>query len=762
MSGQKSYETKFMMKKILLLLSCTAFISFGQDLYDIDNITVFEIEFAETNWDEILDTYYANDLDEKLVGTVTINGNTYDSVGVKYKGNSSYSETNAKNPLNIDLDYLYDQKFQGYKTFKLSNVFRDPSGVREVLGYEIARNYMDVPLSNYAKVYVNGTYLGLYTSSEGINGDYIERRLYGDKDNTRVKCNPDYGSGGSPNLKYMGLDSSLYYTSYEVKSDYGWGDLVELCQVLFNDVNSVDTILDIDRALWMLAYNNVFSNLDSYTGPLRQNYYLLQDDNRRMCPIIWDLNQDFGSFSMVDGFGGGSGPPSITDLTEMDPYLREGDTDWPLIQQLFTVPRYRKMYMAHFRTLYEENLEDGSYYTRAQELQDIIDAEVSSDPNYFYSYAEFVMNLDDQVGSPGPGGGQTYGVAQVLDGRKTYLSTYPDLSLTQPTITPIDPSPLMAYAGDMITFTATIINVDYAYLGWRDYKGDVFSKVDMFDDGLHGDGAAGDDVWGAQITIGASDIQYYFYAENADASIFSPVRAEHEFYNLTLSQEVVINEIMPRNWNTASDQDNEYDDWVELYNNTASEVDLSGYHLSDDPLNPGMWTFPNGATIAANDYLIVWLDKDTLQVGLHANFKLSGGGETVVFSDNMLNPINEVTYPEIEYSSTFGRYPNGTGPFIRMIPTYNSENSYSSIGIEEEVVQLGDVILYPNPVVDQLTIAVDDIEEPLDFQIYDLQGKMITNGIIQSRTDLDLSSWESGLYLVHFPKLNQSHKIIKR
>ena len=36
----------------------------------------------------------------------------------------------------------------------------------------------------------------------------------------------------SPNLEFLGTDSSLYYNSYELKSDHGWSSLVNLIDVL--------------------------------------------------------------------------------------------------------------------------------------------------------------------------------------------------------------------------------------------------------------------------------------------------------------------------------------------------------------------------------------------------------------------------------------------------------------------------------------------------------------------------------------------------
>ena len=144
-----------MLKKLGILPLLLSANLYAQDLYDINNITLIEITFVESDWDAIMDANNLADLGEKLQGTVSINGTSYDSVGVAYKGNSTYNASNPKNPLNIDLCYDQNQRYQGYETLKLSSGKNDPSFVREVLSYEIGRKYMDMPLSNYAKIYIN-------------------------------------------------------------------------------------------------------------------------------------------------------------------------------------------------------------------------------------------------------------------------------------------------------------------------------------------------------------------------------------------------------------------------------------------------------------------------------------------------------------------------------------------------------------------------------------------------------------------------------
>ena len=99
---------------------------------------------------------------------------------------------------------------------------------------------MDAPLANFANLYVNGTLIGLYSNTESITKTFVNDR-FGSKNSTFVKCSPPAGAGPQssdfPNSVYMGQDSTNYYVSYEVKSDAGWQDMIDLCDTLENHTN---------------------------------------------------------------------------------------------------------------------------------------------------------------------------------------------------------------------------------------------------------------------------------------------------------------------------------------------------------------------------------------------------------------------------------------------------------------------------------------------------------------------------------------------
>ena len=147
------------------------------------------------------------------------------------------------------------------------------------------------------------------------------------------------------------------------------------------------------------------------------------------------------------------------------------------------------------------------------------------------------------------------------------------------------------------------------------------------------------------------------------------------------SPNLVINELMASNSATAYDQNGEFDDWIELYNLSDSALNIGGYFLSDSKADPTKWSFPSGTEILPDSFLIVWIDSDTLQAGLHANFKLSSSGETVVLLNADADLLDMVSYGEqpVEIGQplvekSFSRIPNGTGSFIWSLPTFNSRN----------------------------------------------------------------------------------------
>jgi len=505
----------------------------AQNLYDVNSVKDVKIEFKQDNWAKILDTYKEAGKDQRLTASITIDGIKYEDVGVRHKGNSSYYNVrktgSTKLPFNIKANHKKKgQRFKGgYESLKLSNVFRDPSFVREVLAYEIAGKYMPSPKANFVRLYINGELLGLYNNTESIDEKFLEEK-FGTNNGTLVKCDPNWhgeikkgckkGQNGS--LNYLGKDSTCYFDFYEMKSDHGWSDLVKLTKVLEDNSKDLSKHLNIDRALWMLAYNNVLVNLDSYTGRLCHNYYIYKDHDGVFNTIPWDMNLNFGGFRFLDD-------KKILDVPKMQTMsvlTNMKNPSRPLLNKLLANSMYRKMYIAHIRTILKENFSNGEYEKRAKAIQRIIDFHVKNDDNKLYTYEDFKKNLDETTKA---GKSPIVGITELMKPRIEYLEAHPLINKVPPAISNVQHSKFDTDA----TVTAKVENARKVFIYYRDKGHGKFTRISMNDKGEQGDSGADDGTFSAIIPK-SSKVEYYILALNAEAAMYSPERAAYEMHEI--------------------------------------------------------------------------------------------------------------------------------------------------------------------------------------------------------------------------------------
>jgi len=127
---------------------------------------------------------------------------------------------------------------------------------------------------------------------------------------------------------------------------------------------------------------------------------------------------------------------------------------------------------------------------------------------------------------------------------------------------------------------------------------------------------------------------------------------------------VRIHEILSSNGATLSDEDGDFEDWIELHNPGTEVVDLAGWGISDDPLAPFKWTFPGGSEVGAGEYLLVWAsgkDRPKALPWAHTNFSLSSAGEPLLLTrpdGTLADSVPPVALPR---DVSFGRSINGEG-----------------------------------------------------------------------------------------------------
>ncbi|MDA9182546.1 CotH kinase family protein [Saprospiraceae bacterium] len=212
--------------------------------------------------------------------------------------------------------------------------------------------------------------------------------------------------------------------------------------------------------------------------------------------------------------------------------------------------------------------------------------------------------------------------------------------------------------------------------------------------------------------------------------------------------DVSINEFMAVNdsLSTIKDPAGETDDWIELYNNTDADIDLSNAFLSDNSDNPEKWQFPVGTTIRANDYLIIWADKDEDQEGLHADFKLNRDGDFIMLTEGT-DVIDSLTFGFQENNLTYSRIPNGTGDYLIKDPTFGYNNEQETAVIDEYV---GEIKVYPNPATQYIDVDLEKLPKAgAKVTLTNGIGQTLFTTKMSSRfTRIDLNNLNGGIFLV--------------
>jgi hypothetical protein len=725
-------------------------------LYDQAQIKTIYLTFSQPDYWTQMDNSYWAWTKQEIPATMVVDGVTYDSVGVRFKGQSSFQQITSsdKKPFGISLGYAHpNQKIMGYKSLNLVNAFMDPSFIREIFYQNRLKNHIPEAKSTYVKLYINGQYWGLYQSMEQLNKEYYKEWYLSNKgsnwraDRKNGAWSP-YGDG-TGGLNYLGTDTTLYEEQYELKATsklYPWYDLVHTCAVLNNTpLNNLSTqlpsVLDIDRTLWFLASELLFSDDDSYIQKGRMDYCVYwEKETGRIVPQEYD-----GNTVMNPAF------------QYWSPFYHADSVNYPLMNRLFAIPEYLQRYLAHLRTIIKEYFDPTTSNLIIDTYKNQIDSIVQGDPKKIYTYNQFQNEIPV--------------LKNFITSRRNFLNANSEVAEVAPLISNVAwyvngnqwavPNDLqITNVRARATATAGIYQMNLFYS--NSLVGN-FIKTQMFDDGMHNDLVAGDGIYGAAIPtqVAGSIVRFYVeaVANNTSKSVsYEPVGAEHDVYIYTVAPElsantaVVINELMASNASVVTDNAGQYDDWIELYNKSSQTIDITGFALTDNPNNLRKWMFASGTTIPSHGYLIVWADKDSIQGPLHCNFNLSSSSGHLMLLDNTIKLIDSVTYHQQIIDKSFSRVPNGIGQFSIQPPTYAANNDGTSV--EEISDDANFMHIRPNPSNNTVEIEVDkNVEQTLEI-INSLGARVYKEKFVHF-TKIDVSRLSPGTYFIQCGLINK-------
>ena len=616
----------------LLCATCLQVAS-GQDFFDRGTLRTLELTFSQPDWEDQLRDNKKAGLQVQIPADLVVDGVLYPNVGVRYKGNSTYwlRANGQKAPFNIDLKaFGVDQEVLGSSKIILNNQWSDTSLMREVVAYRVLNEFTPSARANFIKLVINGDNYGIYTNVEHIGGKFTQR-WFGNEDGFRYKAVPPDNWEDTivtpPPLRDLALQDLSFSLSraeraYELKNretdPLHHLDVLTAIDVLNNTLSvdlleTLNPLLDTDQAIWHLALNNAICSLDAYYDSGR-NYYLYHDSKHdRLSVIPWDYNMAFGNY--------GNAP------NNMSPTKGAGDSERPLLSNLVEGGVLRQQYLAHMAAITEHGLDPAVLHAEIDALKALIDAEVQIDTRLAQNYAQFTNGVNS--------------LKNFIGNRHSFLDSHNLIDVERPQISSFGHAPASPKSGEAVRFFATVGNpndpVETVFVNYRTLG--AFTRLEMFDDGAHGDGAAGDGVY-ANSAPGFAfgpPVEYFFESQllNGNGMAFEPMYASFKPFSFSLewggsTGNIVLNEFVAKNNNGPVDEAGQAEDWIELHNRGNANVDLSGLGLADQLGESEPWPIPAGTSLAPGESLLIWADDDPLDGPMHANFKLSTDGEEVV------------------------------------------------------------------------------------------------------------------------------------
>ena len=303
------YVNMAMLKKILfaiaLLLAMAACTSkpmtaaeegeekeYPEVLFRLGELADVELEMPETTWQSIIKkasdkTYYKC--------AVTINGERLDNVAIRTKGVSSLDDValmkSDRYSFTLKLNkYEKGQDYHGLSKLLLNNNIWDATQMKDAIVYDMCRFIgLPAPLTNYARISVNGKFFGCYLLVEPVDKNFCRRNWPDEVSNIYKPYH---------NLAYTGGQTK----DYAEISDYakvrgGEASMQRIVAALksVDEGKDIDEHIDIESVMKYMALQTVVVNFDCLTGHNAQNYYL-REAGGKISLIPWDYNLAWGAY----------------------------------------------------------------------------------------------------------------------------------------------------------------------------------------------------------------------------------------------------------------------------------------------------------------------------------------------------------------------------------------------------------------------------------------------------------------------------------
>lgn len=538
--------------------------------------------------------------------------------------------------------------------------------------------------TEHVRLYLNDEFLGLYLYVENMDEDFLASRNM-DIHGNLYKAKIDGAS--------LSIYDNVYYHWDKQTGDENHSDLIDFIDEL-NSVSDEEyyefaqNVLDYQSMINMLAVNLLTRNYSTYY----HNYFMFHDihNTQKWIMLPWDLDKAYLYYQFTMNY-----QHTSRYWAPDNPIMERAIICDPIFQDIRN--RVDDLYLSHFNDDYVSYLVDS--------LAPIIESSVTEDET------DLIEDLADWQ-------------AKVLQSKTAFNNRYNHL--------------LYQFDNYSRSFKAERTKLFYMQdqeitIKWHpteDPNGLDISYTLYY--GIHKNHDNEENIIIPNITDTSYtlpadlDIGRYYWKVMAETSSYRLDGFDnYNFFNiLNDTPKIVINEI-----NYKSAPWYESGDWIELYNNSDYQVDLSLWSFQDEndenifyipwgtSLNPGAYL-----VLANNSSLFSLCHPDVENYIGDFDFGLSRNGELIRLSDRQGFLIDYVHY---DSKHPWPESPNGTGPTLELIDPAldnalaqswrasanmygtpdrdnNSEDSIEDINIQEIII----INISPNPIEDELTIEL--------------------------------------------------------
>lgn len=284
----------------------------GDRLFAPNHVVEVDISLPPSDWDELraqtrnISAVFSGATTENpftyFKADISIDGVRIESVGLRKKGFIG-SLDNDRPSLKINFDkFVSIDPIKGLSQLTLNNNKQDKSQVSQLLTYKLFRDAgVHAPRTNFARVTVNGQYLGIYTNVESIKKPFLARS-FGDKSGNLYE--------GTLTDFHPKTVEKLEAKTNEKENDRG--KILRLAKLLATDgdldIDEIEKLVDLDNFLRFWAIEGMVRFWDGYASNQNNFFFYMDPTKERGYFIPWGADSSFSKgggpfarFSNQDG-----------------------------------------------------------------------------------------------------------------------------------------------------------------------------------------------------------------------------------------------------------------------------------------------------------------------------------------------------------------------------------------------------------------------------------------------------------------------------